>query len=613
MASTRIAEFDTWRSGYGQATVRVLVAGTSTLAAIYADEDLTDPVSNPVTLIERVDSNISYGRFAEPIYVGVPYELEINSVDRTGVSRPGLTTLEAEDASLATVIVAGGSVEIELEDHLGRRIDVRDYGQFLAVGEIGASTATNTATLTTAIGVAGGRGGGYVEIPAGTYQVSTFTLPAGVVLRGEARDASILQSTQAGNVAVIAGNNAGFSRITLDGISQVNLSVGVFAENRDRIVIDDVLIKRFETGLQLDGGMFCEWRNLTISDCDTGYKGYATDDDLSLNHWLGGAVELCNVIGIDLRYDGEACTNNTFTNITFDTNTGTAVRIEGALATALRDCSWFGNTTNLAVLDDSIDHQVTGLELTDGAMNTGQLSFAGLLENVALRRMRLTDIDVAITTPINTILIEDCEESGVAITGDTTNWLRHETSATGGTFGLTTSTGATKAWAITLNPGDHVFLTAKVIGRQVNAVQHAFYFIAVSARRPGASLAYDTQTGNFTAGNTITGGTSGASARIQADTDGGATGTLTLIDIVGNFVDNEIITDGAGGSATCNGTLSFSNAALVGTVTALRAAQETNAAWDATFAANGDEIELQVTGAASARIEWTSDVTVTRN
>lgn len=69
------------------------------------------------------------------------------------------------------------------------------------------------------------------------------------------------------------------------------------------------------------------------------------------------------------------------------------------------------------------------------------------------------------------------------------------------------------------------------------------------------TLAYDAQTGNFTLGLTITGGTSGATAVIVKDTDSGTTGTLTLKTISGTFSDNEIITDTSTGSATVNGTL----------------------------------------------------------
>ncbi len=39
MPSVRISEFDTWRPGYGGSVVRVYVAGTTTLADIFTDEE----------------------------------------------------------------------------------------------------------------------------------------------------------------------------------------------------------------------------------------------------------------------------------------------------------------------------------------------------------------------------------------------------------------------------------------------------------------------------------------------------------------------------------------------------------------------------------------------
>ena len=59
----------------------------------------------------------------------------------------------------------------------------------------------------------------------------------------------------------------------------------------------------------------------------------------------------------------------------------------------------------------------------------------------------------------------------------------------------------------------------------------------------GAPLAYHTQTANFKIGTVLTGTLSGATARIVADTDGGAAGTLVLQNISGVFQDNEVITD----------------------------------------------------------------------
>lgn len=71
-------------------------------------------------------------------------------------------------------------------------------------------------------------------------------------------------------------------------------------------------------------------------------------------------------------------------------------------------------------------------------------------------------------------------------------------------------------------------------------------------------LNYDAQTANFTVGEILTGGTSGAKALIVEDTDNGTTGTLNLIVTSGTFQDNETITGSGGGSATANGTLTNS-------------------------------------------------------
>ncbi len=147
-------------------------------------------------------------------------------------------------------------------------------------------------------------------------------------------------------------------------------------------------------------------------------------------------------------------------------------------------------------------------------------------------------------------------------------------------------------------------LEAKVIGNQRNDDKSGEYHISVSAERPPSDLDYDDQTTNFTLGDVLTGGTSGATARIVVDTDGGATGTLELRDIVGAFENNEIITDPSGGSATVNGTLTGASAALLGSVTSIRAAREDVGGWACVFAATGTEIELRVTGASGDTVEW---------
>lgn len=67
------------------------------------------------------------------------------------------------------------------------------------------------------------------------------------------------------------------------------------------------------------------------------------------------------------------------------------------------------------------------------------------------------------------------------------------------------------------------------------------------------ALNFDAQTAAFTVGETLTGGTSGATGTIYAQTDYGTTGTLILTSVSGTYSDNETITSAAG-SATANGT-----------------------------------------------------------
>src|SRR3546814_3939574 len=66
-------------------------------------------------------------------------------------------------------------------------------------------------------------------------------------------------------------------------------------------------------------------------------------------------------------------------------------------------------------------------------------------------------------------------------------------------------------------------------------------------------LSYDAEVTPFTEGDTLTGGTSGATGTIVRAIDNGATGVIWLRDVTGTFEDNETITDESGGSGTTNG------------------------------------------------------------
>ena len=75
--------------------------------------------------------------------------------------------------------------------------------------------------------------------------------------------------------------------------------------------------------------------------------------------------------------------------------------------------------------------------------------------------------------------------------------------------------------------------------------------------RVSTTLNYDAEVAAFTAGEILTGATSGATALILEVVDNGTTGVLTIGDISGTFQDGEQITDSATGDATVDGTLNF--------------------------------------------------------
>lgn len=628
--SVRLQEFDLWGPGYGFASVTVYIGGTTTPADIYTDQALTQAADNPQTLIQQTFGGISYGKWAQPLYTGQPYELQINSVDETGVVGVPLTTLDGQDASLATVVPTNGSVASNLDDIIARTINVLDYGAFLAVGASGASATTNTNSLVAAIGQCGSNGGGTVVIPDGTFQVTQFTLPANVVVEGQGQAATILQSTQGGTVVTVSGSLGGFRHICLDGVSQVTNSIGIYALNIDQIILDDVMVKRFSTGIELIGGTGNDWKDVSLNDCQTGYAGYGSSNTqggatgggaaLEFNRWRGGIVEFCTTVGIFIECLDELCDHQWFSDIQFDSNTGVAFEISGARATVIDKCSFNGNTTDLQVADGSplnaaVTNTVIGLDITDcsfvGTGSTGSaFNLSGTLDHVAFRRCEFTLETITLSAPQHNVLEQDCRQiSGVTFAGTATAWIVSKTYEEGKTIGLTTGNAATPAWSMTLQSGQRVFLEARVVARERNGTSHGFFYYSTAAWCSGATMDVDNVTASFTAGDVITGQTSGATARSTANSISGGSGTLTLQDINGTFQNNEIVTDTGGGSATVNGSITQGSATVENASSSIYSYNP--ASFTVAFAASGQQIILNVTGLSSTNIEWFADVKVT--
>lgn len=89
-----------------------------------------------------------------------------------------------------------------------------------------------------------------------------------------------------------------------------------------------------------------------------------------------------------------------------------------------------------------------------------------------------------------------------------------------------------------------------------NGAIHVRQGVALFIDKVYQTLAYDGGTGDFTVGQVVTGGTSGAFGTIAAVDGTTASGTLTLTDITGAFQNNEALTDPITGAANADGVLS---------------------------------------------------------
>lgn len=616
-----ITEFDIWRPGYGNAVVYIYVAGTTTLADIYTDEALSVAAPNPQTLqAMEAEGGTRYGKFTASLYTAQSYRTSINGIENTGTMRPPLSSLSDEDASGALVQPTGSSYESTLADILSREVNVSNYGSFVE-GSSGVA-ATNTATLELAIAAVSS--GGIVNVPAGLYKVNSVSVPENVVIQGQGIDATILESIVGDTSFTLTGNRSGFKNITLDGNNLSTDSICIKSENNNHSVFENVVIKRFETGLYFYGGRGFLWINLTIDNTENAAKLYGEDNVFEDLMWIGGIVTTATTLGIDMSYEDQMCQNITFSGVGFEDCVEYAVNINGAQRISFDgNCWWTGNTKTINIQDDAAaltpetqqQNDAIIVNFNGGRIDGGLVTITGTAQNIVLENMKLKDVEFDLDTPINNFLVlRDCyEEGGVTISGEATRLLRATTSQTGASFGLTTGNVLTKAWGLALKPGQQVYCEMKTIGKGRNVAQRAIYHVVCGAYRPGSTLNYDTQTANFTAGTIVTGASSGATARIQADSDSGATGTLTLTDIVGEFIDNEIITDdnGSPGSATVNGTLNHQNVTLdsVGPES-VRTNFETVSNYTSTFAVNGFELEIQVRGETNHTVEWTVNVDV---
>lgn len=184
----------------------------------------------------------------------------------------------------------------------------------------------------------------------------------------------------------------------------------------------------------------------------------------------------------------------------------------------------------------------TGVRLFGGSSKFATVSEAGepcesLMAYVGTTRKLLGASDgniFNITSPVD----EDAEETA-AVTDQTSDYYSYVNYATAGGY-----------FMYLVNGTDDPLLFTGTDYYPVNGE-------ALTA------LDYDTETGTFAVGETLTGGTSGHTGVIEKVIDNGTDGTLWLRGATGIFQNNEAITDSGTGAAVADGTA----ATLIGAVT----------------------------------------------
>ena len=73
----------------------------------------------------------------------------------------------------------------------------------------------------------------------------------------------------AGKVVTVTGDAAGLRGLTLDGVNVQSGSVGIYAVGKNELRINDVSVRRFETGIEQRGGARNHWRETYVASSTT--------------------------------------------------------------------------------------------------------------------------------------------------------------------------------------------------------------------------------------------------------------------------------------------------------------------------------------------------------
>ena len=392
----------------------------------------------------------------------------------------------------------------------------------------------------------------------------------------------------------------------------------------------DVLVRRFERGVQAThGGAGFVMRGCVVTENNIGIELDAIDGPIEDMVLSETRVDLNSSKGIVLH-------SSQFHRVSDIQIRKCSLRrgpdlldIEGARNTICTATTFRGGarpgvqgSENLSVRDVPEDATVTtdGLYFHACSFQNMRQRFEGACENLRYNNCRFDTNFWDLNSPRNSILLLDADESPddrVESSG-TANLVRKNDGLTHiDVPDRTTDATAKAVWSYRLAAGECAYLEVTATGRQLNGTNVAVYRTERGVYLAGATLAFDNGITEFRVGDLVANKTRTGRARITAKTGTAATGTLTISEIQGEFLNDDVIgTPDLNGaipeSATVNGALSYPAACTLFDTDA-ETAKETDNSWGGLgLVANGQSVDVVVGGKAATTIDWTVNLKLTR-
>lgn len=317
------------------ATISYFLTGTTTLANIYDDVNLTTPLANPVTLSSGelfpsvfLDPLITYRR---RIVYGDGTIHDVDPLPNTGV-----------DAGIVSFQQTGtGAVERTVQQELQETVKITQFMGVLSVA--GAFQAAITSL---------GANGGEVVLPAGTYALNAqVNIPLAVwkpvVVRGAGN--TVITSSHDGIVINDSTGNIRFENIRFVGPGLSNINANAIKSILSQGWIKGCYFQGYRFAIDITGssGALIERNQFTL--CQEGVRSVSVSPAFSnfiviRNNWFDFCTYGCyfdEVYGV------------TFDNNAFEYN-AVGFFVNSVRLLNLRGCNWFeANTTNAFQIDGS--------------------------------------------------------------------------------------------------------------------------------------------------------------------------------------------------------------------------------------------------------------------